>query len=109
VRSNAPSLSVGKPTIASVVTLKSASGSSRRRKVARGISARHVAQHAVVAGLQRDVQVAADGRRLAQRVDELLVDVVDLDRRQAQTGQARESRRPRGRAEGACSRRLRSR
>jgi hypothetical protein len=49
-----------------------------------GVAPRHVAEHTVVSGLQRDVQVAADGRRLTERLDELRVDVVDLDRREAQ-------------------------
>ena len=44
----------------------------------------HRTQHAVVARLQRDVQMAAHRRRLAQRRDQRVVDVVDLDRREAQ-------------------------
>ena len=59
------------------------------RQVAAGrVATRHVAKHAVVAGLERDVHVPADGRRLAQGGDELVVDVVDLDRREAQARQA---------------------
>ena len=53
------------------------------------VAAAHRAQHAVVAGLQRHVQVARDRRRLAQRGDELVVDVVDLDRREPQAGEPR--------------------
>ena len=49
-----------------------------------GVAAPHRAQDAVVAGLERDVQVARDGRRLAQRGDERVVDVVDLDRAEPQ-------------------------
>ena len=49
-----------------------------------GVAAAHRAQDAVVARLERHVQVAARGRRLAQRADELVVDVVDLDRGEAQ-------------------------
>ena len=44
------------------------------------------------------MQVRRDGRRLAQRRDELVVDVVDLDRREAQ---AREPRRRAGLAHEA--------
>ena len=54
-------------------------------QVRRGrVAAAHRAQDAVVAGLERHVQVPADGRRLAQRGDELVVDVVDLDRAEPQ-------------------------
>ena len=55
-----------------------------------GVAARHVAEHAVVARLKRDVQVVADGRRLAKGCDEVGANVVDLDRREAE---AREPRR----------------
>ena len=48
------------------------------------VAARHRLQHAVVARLERHVQVRPDDGRLAQRRDELVVDVVDLDRREAQ-------------------------
>ena len=44
------------------------------------VAARHRAEHAVVARLERHVQVRAYDRRLAERGDELVVDVVDLDR-----------------------------
>ena len=44
------------------------------------VAAAHRAQHAVVARLQRHVQVPGDGGRLAERSDEGVVDVVDLDR-----------------------------
>ena len=69
----------------SLVRLKSSrSGSSRRRYVRDGVAAAHRAQDVVVARLERHVQVAARGRRLAQRADELVVDVVDLDRGEAE-------------------------
>ena len=69
----------------SLVRLNSSrSGSSRRRYVRDGVAAAHRAQDAVVARLERHVQVAARGGRLAQRADELVVDVVDLDRREAE-------------------------
>ena len=85
VFANARSSSAGKPTITSLVRLNSSwSGASRRRYVATRVAAAHRAEHAVVAGLERHVQVPADGRRLAQRGDELVVDVVDLDRGEAQ-------------------------
>ena len=48
------------------------------------VAARHRLQHAVVARLERHVQVRPDDRRLAQRGDELVVDVVDLDRGEPQ-------------------------
>ena len=64
----------------------------------------HRSQHPVVARLQRHVEVRRDGRRLAQRRDQLVVDVVDLDRGEPQALAARRSRRPRGRAARACSR-----
>ena len=106
VRSNAASSSPGKPTITSVVRLKSVSGPTpaqvRRRPCSAGPSR---------AGRRRRPTGAAragardDGRRLAQRRDELVVDVVDLDRGQAQPREARASRRPRGRGARAGSRR----
>src|SRR5205814_1893376 len=40
--------------------------------------------NAVVSGLERHVQVPADGRSLAESGDQLAVDMVHLDRRQAQ-------------------------
>ncbi len=49
-----------------------------------GITAPHRTEHAVVAGLERDVQVRAHGRCVAQGVDERVVHVVDLDRREAE-------------------------
>src|SRR5262249_15399282 len=45
---------------------------------------------AVVAGLQRHVQMTRDGRRLAQGADELVVDVVDLDRRESEPSEPRQ-------------------
>jgi hypothetical protein len=55
-------------------------------EVGRGrVPASHDAQHAIIARLQRHVQVPGDGRSLPQRAHELIVHVVDLDRRQAQT------------------------
>ena len=48
------------------------------------VAAAHRAQHAVVAGLQRHVQVLAHRRRLAERGDERVVHVVDLDRAEPQ-------------------------
>src|ERR1700751_2142306 len=54
-------------------------------QIGRGrVATAHRAQHAVVAGLQRNVQMTAHGRRLAQGGDEVVVYVVDLDRRQSQ-------------------------
>ena len=50
----------------------------------RRVAAAHRAQDAVVAGLERDVQVLRSGRRLAQRGDERVVHVVDLDRAEPQ-------------------------
>ena len=82
VRSNAASSSAGKPTITSAVRLKSRAapacvGRSRPCSGAPSPSGR------VVAGLERHVQVRADDGRLAQRGDEVVVDVVDLDRGEA--------------------------
>ena len=57
-----------------------------------GVAASHRAQDTVVAGLERHVQMPADGGRGAQRGDELLVDVVDLDRGEPQPLESR--RRP---------------
>ena len=48
------------------------------------VAARHRAQDAVVAGLERNVKMAGDGRRLAKRVEERCGEVVDLDRRQSE-------------------------
>ena len=48
------------------------------------VAARHRLQDAVVAGLERDVQVRPDHRRLSQCGHELVVDMVDLDRRETQ-------------------------
>ena len=54
-------------------------------QVGRGrVAAAHRAQHAVVARLQRHVEMARGGRRLAQRGDELVAHVVDLDRAEPQ-------------------------
>ena len=58
-----------------------------------GVAAPHRAQDTVVARLERHVQMPADGRGLAQRRRERVVDVVDLDRAQAQ---AHETRRAAG-------------
>ena len=59
-------------------------------EVGRGrVAPTHCAQHPVVARLQRNVQVPGDGRCLPQRPHELFAHVVDLDRRQAQTLEAR--------------------
>ena len=49
------------------------------------VAAPHLAEDAIVARLQRHVQVRRHCRRLAQRGDELGIDVVDLDRREPQT------------------------
>src|SRR5436190_8953936 len=51
---------------------------------ARGVAPCHLAENRVVARLQRHVEVPADGRRIAQGGDELVVYVVDLDRREPQ-------------------------
>ena len=89
----------GKPTITSVVRLKSAAapvGAVRRG----GVAAAHRAQHAVVARLERDVQVGRNRRRLPQRAHRLFVDVVHLDRREPQSpepGRRPASRTSRGR------------
>ena len=48
-----------------------------------GVAAAHRAQHAVVARLQRNVQVPGHERSLTEGAHQLGVDVVDLDRRQA--------------------------
>src|SRR5438445_778917 len=61
----------------------------RGRRGARRVAAAHRAEDAVVARLQRYMQVAARGRRLAERVDELVVDVVDLDRGETKPLEAR--------------------
>ena len=60
----------------------------------RGVAAAHRAEHVVVARLQRHVEVAGDGRRLAQRGDQRLVHMVDLNRRESQALESR--RRPDG-------------
>ena len=49
----------------------------------RGVAAAHRAQHAVVARLERHMQVAGHERSLTEGAHQLGVDVVDLDRRQA--------------------------
>ena len=69
------------------------------------VAARHRLEDAVVAGLERHVQVRADDRRLAQRGDEVVVDVVDLDRGEAEPLDARRSRPRRGSGLRASSRR----
>src|SRR5215211_5607904 len=53
------------------------------------VAASHRLQNAVVARLQRDVQMLRDSRRLAQRLDQLRRDVVDLDRGEAQPLESR--------------------
>src|SRR2546430_4560985 len=54
-------------------------------KVRRGaVTARHVAEHPVVTRLERNVKVPADVRCFTQRRNELGVDMVDLDRREAE-------------------------
>ncbi len=59
-------------------------------EVGRGrVAATHRAQHTVVARLQRNMQMPGDGRRLPQRNHELVTHMIHLDRRQAQTLQAR--------------------
>src|SRR6185436_1917958 len=55
----------------------------------RGIATRHRAEHAVVTGLQWHVQVACQYGCLAQCRDELVVDVIDLDRREPQSCEIR--------------------
>jgi hypothetical protein len=47
-----------------------------------GVAAAHRVEHAVVARLERDVQVCRDRFRLTQRGDELAGYVIDLDRRE---------------------------
>ena len=88
VEANAASSSAGKPTITSAVRLKSPSGASPAQVGRRRVPATHRAQHAIVPRLKRNVEVAGDGRRLAQRPDELVVHVVDLDRREPEPLQA---------------------
>ena len=94
------SSSAGKPTITSVVRLKSASGSSRRRIRRRRVAPRHRAQHAVVARLERDVQVRA--RRSASRAarrrarSSTWLTSIDERRRRASPGVAPASRTRRG-------------
>ena len=89
VRSNARSSSAGKPTIASLVRLKSLEP-LEPAQVRRGrVAPAHRPQDAVVARLERHVQMPRDRRRLAQRCDQLRVHVVDLDRREAQPLEAR--------------------
>ena len=70
----------------------------RRAPQERGrvVPARHRAQDAVVAGLEGHVQVPRDGRRLAERRDQRLGQVVDLDRRQSQPSRGPGSHPPRG-------------
>ena len=58
--------------------------SESAQKRGRVVAPAHCPQDAVVARLQRDVEVLPDDRRLAQSLDEVPVDVVDLDRRQPQ-------------------------
>src|SRR5919201_1570579 len=57
--------------------------------LARAVAPRHIAQDAVVARLQRDMQVLGDRGRLTQRSNERVIDVVDLDRREPETREAR--------------------
>src|SRR5204862_2729259 len=59
-------------------------GEIRRHRVAAG----HRAEDGVVSGLERHVQVTADGRRLAKRRDERGGYVVELDRGQTEARQA---------------------
>ena len=74
----------------SLVRLKSLAQRLEPAQVrADGVAAAHRAQDVVVARLERHVQVAARGRRLAQRADELVVDVVDLDRGEAESFEPR--------------------
>src|SRR5438552_1926179 len=54
---------------------------------ARVVATPHRRQDAVVARLERHVQVARHRGRLAQRGEQALVQVVDLDRREAEPGE----------------------
>ena len=59
-----------------------------RQERARRVPAAHRAQNAVVAGLERNVEMLRDGRRLAERGDEPVAHVVDLDRAEPEALQA---------------------
>ena len=69
------------------------------------VAAAHRAQHAVVARLERDVQVPRDGRRLAERGDEVsstwLISI-ELSRSRSSPGVAPTSRTRRGRSKPAA-------
>jgi hypothetical protein len=67
-----------------------AEGLEAAQEGGRLVAARHRAEDAVVARLQRHVQVLRHRGGLAQGGDELAVDVVDLDRREAQPGETGE-------------------
>ena len=71
VFANAASSSVGKPTITSVVRLKSSSALDPPAELPDRVAPPHGAQDAVVAGLERDVEVRRDHRRLAHGRDQL--------------------------------------
>jgi hypothetical protein len=55
----------------------------------RGVAPPHRTEHAVVARLERDVKVARECRRLAERGLERVVDVIDLDRRKPEAREPR--------------------
>ena len=88
VRANAASSSAGKPTITSLVRLNSR-GQRLEASQERGdgVAAAHRVEDAVVAALQRHVEVPARDRRLAQRGDERVAHVVDLDRAEPEPGE----------------------
>ena len=74
----------------SVVRWIPSSRSSLRANAADGVAPAHRPQDAVVAGLERDVEVRRHGRRLPERRGQLVVDVVHLDRGEPEPFDARE-------------------
>ena len=77
----------------SAVRLKSLERGELREVVRRRVAATHRAEHAVVARLERHVEMARRGRRLAERRDEVAAEVVHLDRRKPQPLDARDRAR----------------
>ena len=98
VRANAASSSPGKPTMTSAVRLKSRERLELREVLRRRVAAAHRAEHAVVARLQRDVEMERRGRRLAERRDEVVGRDGSPRSTRAEAARRPGSRPPRGRA-----------
>ena len=103
VRAKAPSSSPGKPTMTSAVRLKSASGSSFCDVLRRRVPAPHRAEDAVVARLQRDVEMTRRDAVSRSAATSSWREVVHLDRREPQALDPRQRARLADESRRACS------